>query len=203
MTPRRLGALGVIALVVTAGCGLRGVAVPELDALRLNRAAIHAGSTPDEVRALLGPPPFSAEDRVAIRWWYPVRVLTRGTSHGVPAAELKVWFDDAGRVDEWGFTHPVSGARLPVRETLPEVERWFGDYCQPPPRIELATARAGPRDAHVLCGPAEPPVRPAVLPRGDVRERGPAGGHAADRRRLPGHGPRLQVTTRDCREPRR
>ncbi len=140
----------VIVAAVTGACTNRSlVPVPEVDRLRLDVGWITATSSPAEVEARLGQPPFTAENRLSVDWWYPIRA---GAGRpGIPAVMLKVWLDDAARLDDWRFVHPVTGTGLPVRETLAQADAWFARGCNPPRRIELvAVLRKGTPEQEVV-----------------------------------------------------
>ncbi len=126
--------------------------VPELDHVTLDVAEIRTTSRQSDVSVKMGEPPFVGEDPTGVIWWYPVRISRDGpVSRVVAAALLKVSLDAAGRVDEWGFFHPVSGARLEIRERLEEADTWYRELCNPPARIELAAAlKKGTPKAAVL-----------------------------------------------------
>ncbi|MEW6247830.1 MAG: hypothetical protein AB1555_14120 [Nitrospirota bacterium] len=119
--------------------------------MRLDVGWITATSTPEEVEGRLGQPPFTAESRVSVDWWYPIRAGAHGLD--IPAVMLKVWLDDTARLDDWSFVHPVTGTRLPVRETLAQADAWFARGCNPPRRIELdAVLRKGTPEREVVAG---------------------------------------------------
>jgi hypothetical protein len=144
--------LVVAVAAVTGACTNRSVVpVPEVDRLRVDAGWITATSSPAEVQARLGQPPFTAQNRISVDWWYPIRV---GAGRpGIPAVMLKVWLDDAARLDDWSFVHPVTGTALPVRETLAEADAWFARGCNPPRRIELAAVlRKGTPAQEVVAG---------------------------------------------------
>lgn len=132
--------LFVLALSVVGCSSGRDVhPVPELDQVTLDVADIRTTSGKGDVRAKMGDPPFVGEDPSGVMWWYPIRIPQDvPVLQVVSAAVLNVSLDSAGRVDEWGFFHPVSGARLEIRERLEEADAWYRKLCNPPARIELA-----------------------------------------------------------------
>ena len=85
---RQLAILVVLVSLVSGGCNflrfLRGSSppprIPEVDKYAISLAGIHRTSSPEEVRAILGDPPFVFEryDEGHLRsteWWYPIRHL--------------------------------------------------------------------------------------------------------------------------------
>ena len=156
---RQVAILVVLLSLLSGGCNLlrflRGSSppprIPELDNDLINLAGIQRTSSQEEVRALLGNPPFVYERYIEGRlwsteWWYPIRHLAavphragaKGQRQVIPAVELRIGFNEAGQVNEWGFFHPVNHAHLAIRESLEQADAWFGELCHPPKTIELA-----------------------------------------------------------------
>jgi hypothetical protein len=67
------------------------------------------------------------------RWVYATRSFS--PKGWVPAAVLRIEFDPAGLVSDWYFLDPQSHQQLPIRETVAEAARRFGQ-----PRIFCAAA---------------------------------------------------------------
>ncbi len=167
-------ALLVALCLLSAGCDflrfLRGSSppprIPEVDSYAISLAGIHRTSIQEEIRAILGDPPFVheryGEGRLrSTEWWYPIRHLAAVPHPGganaqrqvIPAVELRIGFNGSGQVREWGFFHPVTHSRLPIRESLEQADAWFGELCHPPKPIVLANVlRQGTPKEHVLQG---------------------------------------------------
>lgn len=127
------------------------VPLPEVDRLLLDTGGLTGTSSAAEVRARLGEPPFTHRTPISVDWFYPIR--SDAERMGIPAVVLKVWLDDAGRLDDWRFLHAVTGTLLPVRETLAEADAWFARLCNPPRRIELAgVLRKGAPEQEAVTG---------------------------------------------------
>src|SRR5512136_109934 len=103
--------------------------IPELDNDVISLAGIQRTSRQEDVRAILGDPPFVheryGEERLrSTEWWYPIRHLAavphpadaNAQRQVIPAVELRIWFNEYGQVKEWGFFHPVNRSRLTIRE---------------------------------------------------------------------------------------
>jgi hypothetical protein len=171
---RQVALLVVLLSLLSGGCDLlrflRGSSppprIPELDHYAISLAGIQKTSSQAEVRAILGDPPFVYERYVEGRlwsteWWYPIRHLTavphptgaKGQRQVIPAVELRIGFNEAGQVHEWGFFHPVNHAHLAIRESLEQADAWFGELCHPPKTIELAKVlRPGTPKEDVMTG---------------------------------------------------
>ena len=169
---RQVAILVVLLSLLSGGCNLlrflRGSSppprIPELDNYAISLAGIQRTSSQEEVRALLGNPPFVYERYIEGRlwsteWWYPIRHLAavphragaKGQRQVIPAVELRIGLNEAGQVTEWGFFHPVNHSRLAIRESLEHADAWFGELCHPPKTIVLATVlRPGTPKAHVM-----------------------------------------------------
>jgi hypothetical protein len=125
--------------------------VPELDYYVINLANIQQQSSREDVRAILGEPPFvhdfHGDGRLLwTSWWYPIRSagavpLPSGAKSQrsiIPAAALKIWLNSSGQVDQWGFFNPITNSRLEIRESIKEADSRFRTMCNPPKRIELS-----------------------------------------------------------------
>jgi hypothetical protein len=157
----RLTLLAVVLLVLASGCThqLYGFLfgsgppprIPELDDYAINLEGIQRTSGQEDVRAILGEPPFVHElhgegKLVWTTWRYPIRRIdavplpngAKAQRQVIPAAELKIWLDTSGRVDKWGFFHPKTNSPMEIRERIKQVDAWFGKMRYPPKRIELA-----------------------------------------------------------------
>jgi len=133
------------------GSGSLPPKVPELDKYVINLEGIHRTSSRDDVRAVLGEPPFVHEtygdgELQYTTWRYPVRdIAAVPLPHGakaqrqvISAAELRIWLDASGRVDTWGFFHPITNAPLDIHESIDQADSRLGKMCKPPKRIDLA-----------------------------------------------------------------
>jgi len=171
---RQVALLVVLLSLLSGGCDLlrflRGSSppphIPELDSYAIGLEGIQRTSSEEEVRALLGNPPFVYERYLegslwSIEWWYPIRHLAAVPRPGganaqrqvIPAVELRIGFNDSGQVTEWGFFHPVNHSHLAIRESLEQADAWFGELCHPPKTIELANVlRPGTPKEHVMTG---------------------------------------------------
>jgi len=161
---KRLAVVVSALAVVSSGCvtpatrllfgsGWRAPAVPEVDSYIVDLQSLGQASSPEDVRAVLGEPPFQFDqvfdDQLAYsQWRYPIRSISvvplapgaKVQRQVVPAVALNIRLDAAGRVVEWGFFHPVTGARLEIRQSLAEADALFSRLCSPPRRIELEAA---------------------------------------------------------------
>lgn len=160
--PKRLLVSAVVLALLGSGCtpglgrALWGSSwhpppVPEVDMYIVDLERIGPGSTPDDVRALLGEAPFQRQLRFDgelsyDEWHYPIRDISvvplppgaKAQRQVVRAVVLKIRLSKSGRVEGWGFFNPVTGARLEIRQSLEQADALFGDLCNPPARIELA-----------------------------------------------------------------
>ena len=130
----------------------------------MNLQGLGQASTPEDVRALRGEPPFQFDqffdDELACsQWRYPIRSISvvplppgaNAQRQVVPAVVLNIQLDAAGRVIEWGFFHPVTDARLEIPRSLVEADALFSKLCSAPRRIELEAAlRPGTAKDEVL-----------------------------------------------------
>jgi hypothetical protein len=125
--------------------------VPELDYYVINLDNIQQPSSREDVKAILGEPPFEHDFHGDGRllwtsWWYPIRSagavpLPSGAKSQrsiIPAAALKIWLNSSGQVDQWGFFNPITNSRLEIRESIKEADSRFRTMCNPPKRIELS-----------------------------------------------------------------
>lgn len=125
--------------------------VQELDNCVINLENIQRTSNQEEIKAVLGEPPFVHElhgegKLVWTTWRYPIRRIdavplptgAKAQRQVIPAVELKIWLDTSGRVDKWGFFHPKTNSPMEIRESIKQVDAWFGKMHNPPRRIELA-----------------------------------------------------------------
>ncbi len=171
---RQVAILVMLLSLLSGGCNLlrflRGSSppprIPELDHYAISLAGIQKTSSPAEVRAILGDPPFvfqrTVEGRLwSTEWWYPIRhpaavphaAGTTAQRQVIPAVELRIGFTDSGQVNEWRFVHPVTHAPLAIRESLEQADAWFGELCHPPKPIMLANLlRQGTPKEHILQG---------------------------------------------------
>jgi len=137
----------MILAAVVLGCGGSGprpVPVPELDQRTLeigqNSSTAFVGRSPAEVLRAAGEP---AQKRPSLgrgseQWAYAVRAFSPAAGFSVPAAILRIEFDGAGVVTDWYFRDPAGRTRLPVRESLPDAQRFLSSICrQPVPEIDL------------------------------------------------------------------
>jgi hypothetical protein len=173
----RLTLLAILLSVLSGGCTydltrfILGSAsppthVPELDDTIINLEGIQRASSQEDVRAVLGEPPFVHElygdgKLQWTSWWYPMRSIdtvslspgARAQRQVIPAAILKIWLDRSGRVDKWGFFHPITKSFMEIRESIEQIDLWFGKIRNPPKRIELAVLlRRGTLKEDVLKG---------------------------------------------------
>jgi hypothetical protein len=174
---RKLAILALLLLVLTAGCiydltrfvfspGSRPPDVPELDHYVINLEGIQGTSSRETVRAILGEPPFTHETYRSgelqwTTWRYPIRNIaaialppgTKAQRQVIPAAELRIWLDASGRVEKWGFFHPVKNSLMEIRESIEQADSQLAKMCKPQKRIELAAAlRQGTPREKVLEG---------------------------------------------------
>ncbi len=173
----RLTLLAILLSVLSSGCthdltrfifgsGSPPTHVPELDDTIINLEGIQRASSREDVRAVLGEPPFVHElygdgKLQWTSWWYPMRSIdtvslppgVRAQRQVIPAATLKIWLDMSGRVDKWGFFHPITKSFMEIRESIEQIDLWFGKIRNPPKRIELAVLlRRGTLKEDVLKG---------------------------------------------------
>jgi hypothetical protein len=148
------------------GTGVGPPAVPELDAYVIDLESIQPTSSQEQVTAILGESPFVSEHRAEGKlqdstWLYPIRAIgtvplpegAKAQRQVVPAAALQIRLDASARVTHWGFVHPMTGAPLPIRETIEHADAWREAVCNAPKRIELAVVlRPGTSKADVLAG---------------------------------------------------
>lgn len=147
-----------------SGSGWRAQAVPAVDDYIVDLQGLGRGSTPQDVKDLLGEPLFQLEQKfdnqlTFIEWRYPIRHISilpllpgaNAQRRVVPAVVLRIRLDAAGRVAEWGFFHPVTGVALEIGRSLAQADALFMEFCNPPKRIELDTAlRTGTEKDEVL-----------------------------------------------------
>src|SRR4030042_1005973 len=173
----QLALLAVLLSVLSGGCthelirfvfssGFLPTHVPELDDYVINLEGIQRASSQEDIRAVLGEPPFVHEQHGGgeLRWttWrYPIRSIdavplppgARAQRQVIPAAVLKIWLETSGRVDKWGFFNPITNSLMGIRQSIEEVDSWFGKMRNPPKRIELAVLlRRGTPKEDVLEG---------------------------------------------------
>ena len=117
-------AVAMLLLLAKSAIAAYGPPMPEVDSHKLPSPTLRPGrATKADVRRLLGDPPLggqykgmTTEEITAGReWCYPRRADSR-----VRAPKLKAWLDSSGILLDWGFYHPVTDAKLNVRETLQE-----------------------------------------------------------------------------------
>jgi hypothetical protein len=91
----------------------------------------------EEVVKLLGEPPFICNSKFWISWYYPIN--DSFSQHDIiPATTLNVWFDERGYVREWGFFDPLTQARLEIRESRRQAEKWLKDVSDFVDRVVIA-----------------------------------------------------------------
>lgn len=124
------------------GSGVRPVPVAETDSrgTALERVrSLRAGDRGEQVAAILGEPADRQRTCMPVRivWRYPLRAWNDMAERGelVPAALLRLRFDDRGTLADWGFVDPRDGRALPVRETAGEAARWFRSLSHAPPPV--------------------------------------------------------------------
>jgi hypothetical protein len=158
---RQLSIIAVLISTLSSGCtheltrfvigsGYRPPYVPELDNYIINLEGIERMSSPEDVRAILGEPPFVIETHGVGElqwtvWWYPIRSIgavplpagAKAQRQVIPAAELRVRLDASGRVEAWGFYHPISNSPIWIRENMEQASSRFAKVCNRPKWIEL------------------------------------------------------------------
>jgi len=175
-----MGKLAILALllsVLTGGCihdlarfvfssGSRPPHVPELDHYVINLEGIQRTSSREAVRAILGEPPFVHEtygngELQWTTWRYPIRNIAavplppgaKAQRQVIPAVELRVWLNQSGQLDKWGFFHPIENFLMEIRTSVEEADSRLRKMCKPPKRIELAVVlRQGTSKEEVLEG---------------------------------------------------
>jgi hypothetical protein len=133
------------------GSGFSFPAVPELDHYVIDLEGIQRTSSREDVRAILGEPPFVYEihgdgNFQWASWWYPIRKIgavplpagANAQRRVIPAVELRIWLGKSGEVDRWGFFHPIKNSRMEVTESIEQADALLRKMCNPPKRIELA-----------------------------------------------------------------
>jgi hypothetical protein len=159
---RLLSILAILFSALSSGCtheftpffigsGYRPPHVPELDRYVINLESIQRTSSQEDVRAILGEPPFVHEtygdgDLQSTTWRYPIRDIAvvplpagaKAQRRMISAAELRIWFDKSGEVDKWGFFHPIKSSFMEIRESVEEADSRLRKVCKPPKRIDLA-----------------------------------------------------------------
>ena len=174
---RQISIIAVLISTLSSGCtheftrfvidsGYRPPYVPELDNYIINLEGIQRTSSQEDVRAILGEPPFVHEiygdlDLQWTRWWYPIRSIgvaplppgAKAQRQVIPAAELRVRLDASGRVEAWGFYHPISNSPIWIRESMEQTSSRLAKACNRPKWIELGKAlRQGTPKEEVLDG---------------------------------------------------
>ena len=161
---RQISIIAVLISTLSSGCtheltrfvidsGYRPPYVPELDNYIINLEGIQRTSSQEDVRAILGEPPFVHEiygdrDLQWTRWWYPIRSIgaaplpagAKAQRQVIPAAELRVRLDASGRVEAWGFYHPISNSPIWIRESMEQTSSRLAKACNRPKWIELGKA---------------------------------------------------------------
>jgi len=174
---KQLSIIAVLVLTLSSGCtneltrfvidsGYRPQYVPELDNYIINLEGIEGTSSREEVRAILGEPPFVIETH-GVRelqwtaWWYPIRSIgavplpagAKVQRQVISAAELRVRLDASGRVEAWGFYHPISSSPMRIRESMEQASFRLKKACNRPKWIELGeTLKQGTPKEEVLNG---------------------------------------------------
>lgn len=144
---------GALLLALLAGgCSIpfgrapRVVPVPAMDRRGVSPQRMNSltpgVSTRNDFRRVLGSPAGTVPGQLPgdSLWIYPVRAWNAsGRSGVVPAARLRIRFDAAGVVRDWGFRAARTGESLPVQRPLARDTRWFRDLAPPPvpPYIDL------------------------------------------------------------------
>lgn len=159
---RQLSILAVLISTLSGGCtheltrfvigsGYQPPYVPELDNYIINLEGIERSSSPEDVRAILGEPPFVIETHGVgelqwTAWWYPIRSIAtvplpagaKAQRQVIPAAELRVQLDTSGRVEAWGFYHPIINSPIWIRENMDQAGSRLANACNQPKWIEFA-----------------------------------------------------------------
>ena len=159
---RQLSIMAVLISTLNSGCtdelhrlvidsGYRPPSIPELDNYVIKLEGIRRTSSPEDVRAILGEPPFVIETHGGgelhwTTWRYPIRSIgavplpagAKAQRQVIPAPELRVRLDASGRVEAWGFYHPISKSPIRVSESMEQADARVAKACSPPARIELA-----------------------------------------------------------------
>lgn len=179
-TRSHVGQLVILALLVSvlrSGCanvftpfvldsGYRHPEVPELDHYVVNLEGIQRTTSREDVRTILGEPPFVHEiygdgNFQWASWWYPIRNISAVPIPGgaeaqtqvIPAVELRIWLDESARVDRWCFFHPVTNSPMEVTETIEQADSRLRKMHNPIKRIALAMIlRQGTPKKYVLEG---------------------------------------------------
>ena len=133
------------------GSGYPPPQVPELDHYVINLEGIQRTSSQEDVRAILGEPPFVHEiygdgDLQWTTWWYPIRDIAavplptgaKSQRQVISAAELRIWLDKSGQVDKWGFFHPIKNSLMEISESIEQADSRRREMSKPLKRIELA-----------------------------------------------------------------
>ncbi|MCC7201613.1 MAG: hypothetical protein IT393_02965 [Nitrospirae bacterium] len=156
----------VILTSFLVGSGYSPPSVPELDRYVVNLGDIQRTSSQEDVRVILGEPPF-VHDTYGIgslqytTWRYPIRNVAavplpagaQAQRWVIPAVELRIWLGESGVVDKWGFYHPIEHSPMQIRESIEEADYRLRKVCKPPTRIELARLlRQGATREDVLKG---------------------------------------------------
>jgi hypothetical protein len=174
---KQLSIIAVLISTLSSGCtheltrfvidsGYRPPYVPELDNYIINLEGIQRTSSREDVRAILGKPPFVIETHGVgelqwTAWWYPIRSIgavplpagAKVQRQVIPAAELRVRLDASERVEAWGFYHPISNSPIWIRESMEQASSRLTKACNRPKWIELGkTLRQGTPKEEVLNG---------------------------------------------------
>lgn len=157
---RQLSIIAVLLSTLSSGCthelirfvidsGYRPPYIPELDNYIINLEGIKSSSSPEEIKTILGEPPFVVETHGGgelqwTEWWYPIRNIgpplpagAKAQRQVIPAPELRVRLDASGRVEAWGFYHPISKSLIKISESIEQADARLAKACKPPARIEL------------------------------------------------------------------
>jgi hypothetical protein len=130
---QHLPMLFVPVLWLLLACGLPYYSLPEVDAHFIDSDTLRGPLSTSEIIALLGEPPLIL---VGHGWVYPMRLNSLDRGQAVPAPVLKVFFDESGRVKEWGFYAQFTDEPLLIRETTDAAGAWL-NRCSTSTRIEL------------------------------------------------------------------
>lgn len=146
--------------------GYRHPKVPELDHYVINLEGIQRTSSQEDVRTILGEPPFVHKmypdgNFQWTSWWYPIRNIAavplrfgaKAQRQVISAVELRIWLDESGQVDRWGFFNPIKNTLMEVTEGIQQADSRLRMVRNPPKRIELAVLlRQGTLKKEVLEG---------------------------------------------------